>query len=120
MSCLCGPRVSVILQTKTPTQTDAGGWEPNWANTETMSVVLQPIRGGKTYMQGKDSVVANYRIWADGKKDDRTARTISESQQIIYGTRKFNILFVANQLEQGSTYVVDMVEVPFDKGASDD
>jgi head-tail adaptor len=85
-----------------------------------MSVILQPIRGGKSYMQGKDSVIANYRMWVDGKKDDRTARTISESQQIIYGSRRFNILFVADQLEQGSMYVVDMVEVPFDKGASDD
>ena len=114
MSCLCGARVSVKIQTNTPSSDGMGGRVPSWANTETVSVILQPISGTEAFLQGKDSVIATYRIWMEAKKADRTARTLTEDQRILYGTRTFDILFVANQLEQGGLYIVDLTEVPFD------
>jgi head-tail adaptor len=114
MSCLCGEKVSVIIQTNTPVADGMGAEVPSWANTETINAILQPISGGEAYLQGKDSVIANYRMWIDAKQEDRTSRTLTEDQRILYGSRAFKILFVANQLEQGSSYVVDMLEVPHD------
>lgn len=107
-----GPKISATVQTNTPTTDAFGGKTESWATVETIhKAVLIAKKGDERFVSGRDNVISDFVLYLNGRKSNRLARTIVESQRIKYGTRIFDIVFVENVGQMGVVLKVHLREI---------
>ncbi len=107
-----GNQSSLVLQTNTRVQSSSDGtWSQSWANTETVKGALNGMSGSEAIRYEKFTELPLYKFWAEGKKVDRTARTVTTDQRFTFGSRTFEILFVNNVFQESNILVIDLKEV---------
>jgi len=106
-----GPKTTMILQTVTRTTDNMGGWTESWANTETMKGILKKYRGDERVVSGKENVFRDYLFTVNGKTALRAARTITEAQRFLYGSRTFDIVAIDDIATMGNQINIDLLEV---------
>jgi head-tail adaptor len=100
----------MILQSFTGTSDGQGGSADTVTNVETIKGSLQPMSKDKVIAYGKPTSTPMFIFIVEGKKVDRTTRTITTAQKFLYGTRTFQVLFVANQFESNNILKIDLQE----------
>ena len=106
-----GPQVSMILQSFTGADDGQGGFADTTTNVETIKGSLQPMSKDKVIAYGKPTTTPMFVFLVEGKKADRTVRTVTTAQKFLFGTRTFEVLFVANQFEANNKLKIDLQEL---------
>ncbi len=106
-----GNKVTVVIETNTPTRSVTGSYTAAWATTETISkAVLVPKKGNERFIMGKDNVISTHTLFLNGKKRNRSARSITEGQRITFNSRIFDIVYVTDVNSAGNVLKLDLTE----------
>lgn len=108
---IVGPQVSVILQSFTGASDGQGGFADTVTDVETMKGSLKGMSKDEKVAYGKDTSTPMFVLLVEGKKADRSARTITTANKIAFGSRTFNVLFADNLFEADNIIKVDLEEL---------
>lgn len=84
-----------IQASSTPTDDGQGGYTPVWVDQSTVWAHIRPMRAKQVEEYRSINVNATHLIEVRGGVD------IEEDQQIIFGSRTFEVLTVENEKEEG-------------------
>ena len=100
-STLPGPKTTMTLYAKTVTQSASLSPVVSWGAVQTIDGSLQPLNGKESAEYNKETVIANYKFIVGQSVFLSSANEakLIEKNQIRYGSRIFDIVFVSNRTE---------------------
>lgn len=88
-------RHRVTIQTATDTSNGEGGFVKSWSDYDTVWAFIRPMRAKQIDEYKSINVHATHLVEMRGNVD------IQENQQIVFGSRVFEVLTVENEKEEG-------------------
>lgn len=111
MSCIPGPKVTVKKQTVTRIADGYGGYTETWGDIETFSAVLASMSWTEKQLYDKETAVNMFTLYCDSLKANRTARSFTIADRIVYGSRVFEIVGVDNPFQLNQVIQLSLREV---------
>jgi head-tail adaptor len=87
----------VTIEQSTPSQSDSGQLTDSWSTYKTLWMEIAPIAGRETARSRQVLAEAD----SFGRYDWLDAPAVTPRMRVVYGTRIFDILHVANHRERG-------------------
>ena len=106
-----GKQTSLVLEKNTRTRQADGTWAESWGTVETIKGALNGMGAQESVRYEKFTSLPLYKFWAEGKKADRTTRTVTTDERFTFGTRTFEILFVNNIFQENNILEMDLQEI---------
>lgn len=101
-----GPRVSAVLKNISRVSDGIGGYVDTWVVADTVKGVLVVVSGNERLQYNKETVTGDYLFYAR-----KVTYTPKEADELVYGTRRFRILFVNSPFMNTKFFILELVEV---------